>query len=280
MNRHLKFKGAFELTDPSSLQGFPTTERHFVITHKQCGNRERWGSCKGQLRYGRRQSCGRKLSEASASTAPNSSTRCQSPHFNKHSHFSQIGIKKRDSQIPRNSMHFLYISASELAACRTEMNQEAFDNIMSIFFSPFLLQHKHRLLRTAQKSAWGPFPFLQRKAAKKDSYSPPFNPYYLCCCPVIFHHFRLTLCLYFHWESVGSTKHRGKSLVLHQSCIINPLWSPAFNIARAASTSPRDRTRALNRSRWQETILSIVASLKPWTAVNKRSCRVLKDLKK
>lgn len=224
MSRRLNFKRAFELTDPSSLQGFPTTGRHFVTTHKQRGDREHWGSCEGQLRWVRSQSCGRKLSAASASAAPNSSTRCQSPHFNEHSHFSQIGKKKkkRDSQIPRKSMHFLYISASQLAACRTEMNQEAFDNIMSIFSSPFLLQHKHRLLRTAQKSARGPFHFLPRKAAKKDPYSPPFNPYYLCCSPVIFHHFCLSPCLYFHWEPVGSTEHRGKSLVLHRPTSLIP----------------------------------------------------------
>lgn len=176
-------------------------------------------------------------------------------------------------------MPFLYISPSELAARSTEMKQEASDNIMSIFFSLFLLQHKHRLLWTAEKSAWGAFHFLQRKAANQDSSSPPFSPYYRSCSPGTFSS-SLSCCLYFHCGLVWSTKHRGRSLALHQSYVIIPLPSPEFNITRRVSATPTDNTHAINRSWWQKAILSIVRLFKTLNSSQQRSCSVLKDLKK
>lgn len=54
--------------------------------------------------------------------------------------------KKKTTQISRNSIQFPYVYLSELAAQGIEMKQEASDNIISLFFNLFLLQHKHRLL--------------------------------------------------------------------------------------------------------------------------------------
>lgn len=72
----------------------------------------------------------------------------------------------------------------------------------------------------------------------------------------------LSRCLYFHCGLVWSTKHRGKSLALHQSYVIIPLPSTEFNITRLVSTTPTDNTCAINRSCWQKAILSIVCLFK------------------
>lgn len=128
-----------------TFRGFPTTKKHIVITREQCRNLEYPSGCKGRLRH-----AGKVVGGSFHKHLPplglTAAHTVKSSHFNKLSHVSQIRKKKKTTQFPRNTMQFLYISPSELAAHGTEIKQEASDNIMSIFFSLFLSQHKHRLL--------------------------------------------------------------------------------------------------------------------------------------
>lgn len=146
MNRRYTFRVPLNWQALPNFRSFPTTKKLFVITAAQYGNPEYPSDCKGRLRHA---GWKWKLSKAYASTGPDSGTHRQSPHFNKHPYFSQIRKekeKKKTKQISRNSIQFPYIYLSELAAQGIEMKQEASDNIISLFFNLFLLQHKHRLL--------------------------------------------------------------------------------------------------------------------------------------